>query len=228
MRTRRKKPRLRWQSSAGFTLVELLVALVLFGFLSVALFGSVRVGATAWIRATAHADESDQSIHAQDLLRRLIENTYPLYESGDHGNGHLAFDGSEGSLSFLSAAPLALGQGGRSRINFLVPHRDGRADLMLESTPELSTIRQTEKTRQPLLTGASSVTFSYFGKQPSDHAPQWHRDWIDQAELPQLVRVTVSFSASDGRDWSDFIAAPRISADVGCVLDRFTTRCEGR
>jgi general secretion pathway protein J len=228
MRTRRKKPRLRWRSSAGFTLVELLVALVLFGFLSLALFGSVRVGATAWIRATAHADESDQSIHAQDLLQHLVENAYPFYVSDDHANRHVVFDGGESGLSFLSVTPLALGRGGRSRVDLLVPHREGRVDLMLEMAPELSTIRQTEKTRQPLLTGASSVTFSYFGKLPSDHAAQWHREWIDRVELPQLIRVAVRFRTSDGREWPDLMVAPRITADVGCVLDRFTTHCEGR
>jgi len=228
MRMRRKKSRPGWRSGAGFTLVEVLVALVLFGFLSVALFGSVRVGAAAWIRATAHADESDQSIHAQDLLRYLIENAYPFYVSGDQGSRYVVFDGNETSLSFLSVTPLALGHGGRSRVDVLVSPQGDRVDLMLESKPELSTIRQTEKTRQPLLSGASLVTFSYFGQQPSEHTAQWHHDWTAQAELPRLVRITVRFSAADGRDWPDLVVAPRIAADVGCVLDRFTTRCEGR
>lgn len=228
MRRRRKKSRLERRSSAGFTLVEVLVALVLFGFLSVALFGSVRGGATAWIRATAHADESDQSVHAQDLLRHLIENAYPFYVSGDQGNRYVVFAGNETSLSFLSATPLALGQGGRSRVDLLVAHQDGRTSLMLESKLELSTIRQTEKTRQPILTGAALVAFSYFGQQPRDRTAQWHHDWTAQAELPRLVRIAVRFSTADGRDWPDLVIAPRIAADVGCVLDRFATRCEGR
>lgn len=228
MRMKRKKTRHRWRSSDGFTLVEVLVALVLFGFLSVALFGSVRSGAAAWIRTTAHADESDQSIQAQGLLRHLIENAYPFYVSGDQGNRYIVFNGSETRLSFLSVTPLALGQGGRSRVDLWVAHQDGRIDLMLESTPELSTIRQTETTRQPLVNGASSATFSYFGQQPSERTPQWHHDWAAQAQLPRLVRITVRFSAANGRDWPDLIVAPRIAADVGCVLDRFTTRCEGR
>ncbi len=228
MRRRRKKSRLEWRSSDGFTLVEVLVALVLFGFLSVALFGSVRGGATAWIRTTAHADESDQSIHAQGLLRYLIENSYPFYVSRDQGNRYVIFDGNETHLSFLSVTPLALGHGGRSRVDLLVAHQDGRIDLMLESKPELSTIRQTEKTRQPLLTGASLVAFSYFGQQPSDRTAQWHHDWTAQTELPRLVRIAVRLGTGNGRDWPDLVVAPRIVADVGCVLDRFTTRCEGR
>ena len=32
----------------------------------------------------------------------------------------------------------------------------------------------------------------------------------------------------DERDWSDLIISPRIVADVRCVLDQITTRCEGR
>jgi general secretion pathway protein J len=225
---RYKKSQLGWRSSTGFTLVEVLVALVLFSFLSVALFGSVRVGATAWTRATAHAGESDQSIQAQGYLRHLIENAYPFYVSGAQGNRYVVFDGNESHLSFLSVTPLALGRGGRSRVDLLVAHQDDHIDLMLESEPELSTIRQTEKTRQPLLRGASLVTFCYFGKLPADGTAKWHRDWTAQVELPRLVRIAVRFNASDGRDWPDVVVAPRIAADVGCVLDRFTTRCEGR
>jgi prepilin-type N-terminal cleavage/methylation domain-containing protein len=41
---------------AGFTLVELLVAIALLGILNIALFGSLRFGVSAWGRGTARAD----------------------------------------------------------------------------------------------------------------------------------------------------------------------------
>lgn len=229
MRPKRKRPRVRWRSSAGFTLVELLIALLLFSLLSVALFGSIRAGTAAWSRATLLADESDHGLHAQDLLRHLIENAYPLYLLDNANSGHVDFAGSESSLSFLSVAPMALGKGGRARINLTVePHGD-RVDLLIEAKPELAIVNdEAEKARRPLLTGASAIVFSYFGKTPADRAAAWHDDWADRAELPRLIRIETRFQANDERDWRDLVVAPRIMADVRCVLDQFTTRCKGR
>jgi general secretion pathway protein J len=229
MRPKRKRPRVRWRSSAGFTLVELLIALLLFSLLSVALFGSVRAGTAAWSRATSRADESDHSLHAQDLLRHLIENAYPLYLLDNANSGHVDFAGSASSLSFLSVAPMALGNGGRSRVNLAVERHGDGVDLLIESKPELAIVsNEAEKARKPLLTGASAVAFSYFGKTPADRSAVWRNDWANRAELPRLIRVEAHFQANDMRDWPDFIVAPRIMADVRCVLDQFTTRCKGR
>ena len=229
MRPRRRRPRVRWRSSAGFTLLEFLIALLLFSLLSVALFGSIRTGTAAWSRATSYADESDHGLHAQDLLRHLFENAYPLYVFDNANSGHVDFAGSESSLSFLSVAPMALGNGGRSRINLAVERHGDSVDLLLESRPELAIVNdEVEKARKPLLTGASAVTFSYFGKTPADRLAAWHDDWANRAELPRLIRIEAHFQANHEREWPDFIVAPRIMADVRCVLDQFTTRCKGR
>jgi general secretion pathway protein J len=229
MRPKRKWPRVRWRSNAGFTLVELLIALLLFSLLSMALFGSIRAGTAAWSRATSRADESDHDLHAQDLLRHLIENAYPLYLSDNAKSGHVDFAGSESSLSFLSDAPMALGKGGRSRINLTVEQHGDRVDLLIEAKPELAIVNdETEKARKPLLTGASLVAFAYFGKTPADQSVTWQNDWANRAELPRLVRIEARFQANDERDSLDFIVAPRIVADVRCVLDQITTRCQGR
>src|SRR5580698_2040711 len=112
MRLKCNRPHVRWRSSAGFTLVELLIALLLFSLLSVALFGSIRAGTAAWGRATSNADESDHGLHAQDLLRHLIEDAYPHFLSDNAKGGHVEFSGSESTLSFLSDAPMVLGNGG--------------------------------------------------------------------------------------------------------------------
>jgi general secretion pathway protein J len=229
MRPKRKRLRVRWRSCAGFTLVELLIALLLFSLLSVALFGSIRAGTAAWSRAMSRADESDHSLHGQDLLRHLIENAYPLYLSDNAKSGHVDFAGSDSSLSFLSDAPMALGTGGRSRINLAVERHGDTVDLLLESKPELAIANdEAEKARKPLLTGASAVAFSYFGKTPADLSVTWQHDWANRAELPRLVRIEVRFQTNDGRDSLDLIVAPRIAADVRCVLDQITTRCQGR
>jgi general secretion pathway protein J len=219
----------RWRHSAGFTLIELLIALALFSLLSLALLGSVRVGTTAWARVTSNAEENDTSLHAQDLLRHLIEDAYPLFLSDDPTRRHVDFDGDKRSLTFLTSAPMALRRGGRSRVALSVERHEDRVDLMLVSNPELAIGNNVAASaRKPLLSGASAVEFSYLGKLPSGNTAEWRDRWTSGPELPRLIRVHVQFSTNDGRDWPDLVVAPRIAADVGCVLDLLTTQCVGR
>ena len=221
-----KRIRIGWRESAGFTLVELLVALLLFSLLSLGLFASVRGGTALWTRVSSHADANDSSIHAHSLLRHLIEDAYPLFLSQDPTKRHVDFDGTKQSLTFLTSAPKALNSGGRSRVTLSVEQDQGHVALMLHADPELGI--ENDTTRKPLLTGASAVEFSYFGKARPTEPIAWHDDWTGESELPRLIRIRVQFPEKDGRDWPDLMVAPRIMVDVGCVFDQITMRCQGR
>jgi len=63
------------QTQAGFTVVELLVALTLFSLLCTLLFGNVRFGLKAWQHGLAHAERVDHSMIVQNLLRRIMERS---------------------------------------------------------------------------------------------------------------------------------------------------------
>jgi prepilin-type N-terminal cleavage/methylation domain-containing protein len=92
-------------SEAGFTLVELLVALALFSLLCTLLFGNVRFGMRAWQYGAAHAEQVDHTMVVQGVLRRLIEEAYPIFLAGDPTHPHVDFNGKQPSLEFLSSAP---------------------------------------------------------------------------------------------------------------------------
>jgi general secretion pathway protein J len=216
-------------SEAGFTVLELLVALALFSLLSLTLFESVKFGMHAWMRGTEHVEQTDQSLHVQNLLRHLIEDAYPLFLSEDPTRGHVDFDGTSSTLVFLASAPIALGAGGRSRLNLSVEHSGNHADLVLTSKRELA---WPEDRAQPimraLLGGTESIEFAYFGTTSADRPAEWHDAWRGQPVLPQLLRVQVRFAAGDLRTWPDLLIAPRIAADVACLYDALTNRCRGR
>lgn len=124
---------------------------------------------------------------------------------------------------------MALGNGGRSRIVLSAKEGQHGVDLMLVSRPELAIADEAAVT--PLLTGASTIDFSYFGSPRSGEGAQWHAQWSDATTLPRLIRVRVAFPhilANGKRDWPDLVIATRIGADVGCVLDQLTSQCRGR
>lgn len=214
---------------AGFTLMELLVAITLLSLLSLVLTSSLRFGLTAWARGADHTERVDQSLLVQDFLRRAIGDAYPYFLPTDptRGDGQVDFVGTAQSVSFLASAPIALG--GRGRVRFVISRERGteRSELVVTSAPELGDMASPPE-RKILLPNVETVELSYFGKRRSDRGAAWHDTWGAEPALPELVRLKVRLPAGDTRLWPDLVIAPRIAADVGCVHDPLTKLCRGR
>lgn len=214
---------------AGFTLIELLVSLALVALLSVLLLDGIRSGLTSWQRSARLASDIDETLTIQSFLRRLIEDTYPLYVLDDHRKGYVEFEGSAQSISFLSSTPVALGGAGRTKYHLSIEQQNGQRNLVLSHRMELSDPNSPSVTpHRTLLSNVETVTFSYFSKSGIDSEGQWIGSWAGRARLPQLVRIQVSFSQGDPRSWPELVVAPRISMDVSCVYDPLTKACRGR
>jgi general secretion pathway protein J len=214
-------------SEAGFTLVELLVALALFSMLSTLLFGNVRFGIRAWQYGAVHAEQVDHTMVVQRVLRRIIEEAYPLFLAGDPTHPHVNFNGTRTSLDFLSSAPTAAGVGPRYRFLLTADNLGGKTDLVMRAGPELAS-SEDASTQTVLLANIERLEFSYFGATSSNSTSQWRDEWLQQAAAPRLVRVRAWFPTHDGRKWPDLVVTPRISADVNCIYDTLTKRCRGR
>lgn len=213
----------------GFTLVEILVAMTMLGVLSLALFGGLRFGMRAWDRIEEHAVGMDEMRAAQKLLRRSLEQAYPLYITGDRDFPNVDFEGTSDALVFLAPAPKVLANGGYARFSIRMKNYDQGKSLIITATskpvfPGAPAYSQEET----LLGNISSVKFSYFGKaQPTD-VPRWHDRWQGQPILPQLVRIHIEFPGGDNRYWPELIVSPYIYTDTNCVFDQLTKYCQGR
>jgi len=213
---------------AGFTLVELLVGLALFSLLATLLFDNVRFGVKAWQLGSAHAEQFGHDLNAQDLLRRLIGNVYPLMLR-DGAAQHLDFGGGKETVSFLGNAPVVAGGGGRFRYKVEVERQHDRTDLVLSAAPELTSPEGPAMARRTVLfSDIDRAEFAYFGDGEAEQTLQWQDNWRQRVSMPKLMRIRVAFRASDARTWPDLLIAPRITADVGCVYDPMTRRCRGR
>jgi general secretion pathway protein J len=213
---------------AGFTLVELLVGLALFSVLATLLFDNVRFGINAWQLGSAHAEQFEHDLIAQDLLRRLIGNVYPMLVL-DGATQRLDFDGDKETVSFLGDAPVVTNGGGRFRYRVLVERQHDRTDLIMSAAPELANPQGAALARRTvLLSDIDRAEFSYFGDSEAEQALQWQDSWRQRVSMPRLMRIRVAFRSADARAWPDLLIAPRITADVGCVYDPMTRRCRGR
>ena len=216
-------------SEAGFTLVELLVALALFSLLVTVLFDNVRFGLHAWQHGSSRAENFEHGMISQDLLRRLIGNVYPMFAADGGTQPRIDFDGTKEAVRFLGSAPTVAGGGGRFRFKLFVEQQQSRTDLIMSATPELADRQDSSMTtRTLLLSDIDRAEISYFGDAMPERTVQWVDKWTQRSDMPRLVRIRVAFRPGDTRLWPELLIAPHIAADVGCVYDPGTKRCRGR
>jgi general secretion pathway protein J len=215
---------LRYHGEAGFTLIELIVAMGLLSILSVALLNALQIGLRSWTQSVEQTDQIDDSDLTLGMLRKLLADAYPHYLSTSP-RPRVDFAGTMSSLSFLAHGPAVLGRNGRWRFTLSVADAGGNSTLTLGAQPELATQNQ-DVIKRALLRNASSISFAYYGSTKRDSGPNWQNQWLDQGALPQLIRLRVQRRNTE--PFSDLIVAPRLEADVGCSYDPLTRRCQGR
>lgn len=183
----------------GFTLLEVIVALVVLGFLMVGLSQGVRFGLSAWgTQARIMAGRND--LDAVDrTLRRLVQQMDP-----GTSRDPPEIEGTSTRFLFTSRLPVAAGGG---IADMLLTTNPG-GELVLRWTPHLHAQRiapPPPPRTESLLSGVAGLEFSYW--RPARLGGGWDRDWTVRS-LPALVRIRIVFKPEEHRQWPDIVAAP--------------------
>ena len=209
------------RAESGFTLLELLVAMTLAGFLSLVLFGGLHLGRRVWEASETATANADRVREFQTDLTRALQRAYPELISVDATHARIDFAGEADRLTFLTEG--GDGSGQMSRITIA---RDPNSDVIVETiAPELSDRAQARTLTR--LRHVASLAFDYFGAAEQGKTPNWFSAWPNKFALPSLVRIRVTFSAPQAH-WPGLVVAPRIAADVSCQFDALTKTCVGR
>jgi general secretion pathway protein J len=193
--------------SAGFTLLEILVALVVLGFLMAGLSQGVRFGLQAWDVQTRKLAVGSDMDAIDRALRRLIEQADP----GEQGQ-ESPFNGGAHTLGMVTRLP-ASATGGPTPDAKVGIGVDGGHRLVLRSAPQpnaelLGAAPRGSET--VLLENVDHISFAYWKGGPKSG---WSTTWSDP-DLPGLVRISIGFRAGDRRHWPDLLATPmRVRAE---------------
>ncbi|MBP0494951.1 prepilin-type N-terminal cleavage/methylation domain-containing protein [Pararoseomonas indoligenes] len=205
---RRPPPREEPVRDRGFTLLEVLVALVVLGFLMAGLTQGTRFGLRALDRQAARAATAGDLDAVDRVLRRLVEGM-------DAGNAREPpeVEGGRAALRMvtdLGAAAAALGDGAAE---VALAAEGGRLVMRWRPARHVTpTAAAPTPRRAVLLEGVAGLQISYWGIPEGGGAPGWQGEWSGQA-LPGLVRFRLVFPAGSGRRWPDIVAAPRRERD---------------
>jgi general secretion pathway protein J len=168
----------------GFTLLELMVAMVLTALLTLVAYGSLSLSLRAVRRGQAATERLQELRVAQSILERSLCSTVP----GTLGN-HNYFLGTPGEIKVFTLVPLeahSLGGIYHWRI-YLKQDASGGVDLAVEQARNVNWYRDPEgvEVRQIILHHLASVHFAY--GRGTEEVQTWEakRD----AGLPDWVKV---------------------------------------
>ena len=209
---------------AGFTLVELLIGLVLLGFLTMLMLTGFEVTTGAWRRTDARGLAGRELQSAQDFLRDRLSQAYPAVLTDESGGHYIDFSGGPDAVEFL--APLPERFGARAFVHYRL-YFDGSALRLAWSVPGRHDADAEQPTETVVLDKLSAVAITYFGLDDPDELPHWQAEWRGHGGLPPLIRIHVDRVASATAAWPDLEIAPLVSADAECVFDASDGACRG-
>jgi len=186
---------------AGFTLLEMLVALTVLGFILVGLAQGMHFGLLAWSAETRLSAGNSDLETVDTTLRHLIEGAAPGGELDP-----APFIGTSDRLGWITALPNAAGPS---------PHRRMQAILLVDAQHRLVLRWRPYIHATPLRPSPGPTDTELLNNVARLHIAYWRPggDWLNAwnaSDLPTLVRLRIEFVHGDRRNWPDIVAATRL------------------
>ncbi|MCB1639157.1 MAG: prepilin-type N-terminal cleavage/methylation domain-containing protein [Thiothrix sp.] len=196
----------RGQSESGFTILEMMVALVLMALLFLALFSGFNTIGRSWDATEARINRTEDMRLVGEFLRSQLSQTMVVRIPGDKGPVY-AFEG--GSRYVRYAAPLQPLQhhGGIYLIELGIA--SGKQGDKLEMRyapyrPDMGWDEAFEDT-EPVLVydGLGSIRFGYYASESMDEDPYWQDSWEEKSVYPLLLRIRIE--DRERRPWPELV-----------------------
>jgi len=221
------------KQAAGFTLLELTIALLLFALMSAVLFGSLRLAGRSWDSGEAKAAQTSDMRQTEQFLREHLSAQLPQ-RLRKVVELPLLFAGARDELRYTAALPERVEEGGTYYFRLSVAKDGERSLLVLERVaPDLdgtADIDFTGADRTVLAEDIAELRVEYLGRDAGSAdavTPTWRDKWDDKQKLPLLMRIQIL--PAKARPWPLLVVAPRRAPEAGCRnWEPQQQRCLGR
>ncbi|MEM7569577.1 MAG: prepilin-type N-terminal cleavage/methylation domain-containing protein [Pseudomonadota bacterium] len=189
----------RSKAQAGFSLLELLVAVTIMGLLGSLMAAGIRFGLNAWTSGSARLENTSEHYATVALLRRQLSGAAPrvLKKQNDQGRSQAvaAFWGTRDQVTFVAVPPQILPDQRDTLVTFFVSpdHK-----LMTKLKPFTSRNLSLDETPATVLEeNVESVELRYYGRPSQQSIAGWYTTWQGYARLPELVELRIQRANAD-------------------------------
>ncbi len=202
------RPRVR-----GFTLMEVLAALVLLSLLMLAVWTGIRTAMHSVRFGQQFTARTDAVRSAQDFMRSELAQAIRQPWGLTDQRRIIVFTGDATQVQYVAPLPGYLGKlGPQLQTVKLVPDADGngyRLEVSFALLPPDGSKPRPFGKPQVLLDGIRKGNFSYRGLDKLRKPTDWTARWTDTDRTPVLVRLDLDL---DHGDWPQLVAPIRVDA----------------
>ena len=201
--------------SAGFTLVELLLAITLMSILLGLTYTGLRAATRSSERGEVLLAAGGELRAAHQFIRRQLNQMLPLPFAMTDGQEQvrIVFEGDARRIQYVAPMPGYLGAGGPQVQVIELVRGDGDNLLIQFSHALLQGFEQEHLAyRDPviLLEGVDSADFEFLGKDEEGELTGWTSNWDQMDNLPVAVRLNLEFSGELNLRWPDLVAGVKV------------------
>lgn len=178
----------------GYTLLEMMVALTLFGVISIVLVSSLGMAVRGMESGDRHAERVRHMMALQTFLREKIQTAKFVRDKDD--SKKLSFQGEADAITFVSEVPRSIVQGALAqyRIHLAYTANERELEIALEEYPKDERSRRFTFNQAVRVADIASFEITYFGAIDAREEKSWHAQWTNQNKLPTLVKIQLGLN----------------------------------
>jgi prepilin-type N-terminal cleavage/methylation domain-containing protein len=179
---------IRPRRRAGFSLLEILLAVSLLAMITSAILGGLHLGKRAW--ETGRDYESVAEVEeAANAVAALMARAFPASISRNEQEQFVAIQGRGDELRFVATSEGGASWAGLDQM--LIRLRG--SDLEISTSVFRADHWRSGPGSRPAkaLAGVRTFELSYFGSSDPETPPRWTKSWIDQRMPPRLVSARI-------------------------------------
>ncbi|MGZ5072132.1 MAG: prepilin-type N-terminal cleavage/methylation domain-containing protein [Usitatibacter sp.] len=219
------------RSHAGFTLIELVVAMALLATMMVLMYSGLTFSLRGWDAGAANGQLTADRRIGENFLRRELSELFPMRWK-DPMMVRLAFEGDTQKLRFVSSRPAGITLGGLSLVGLEVaPAKSTRgSDLVMcrampdDDAKDFGPLDAAEP--RVIIPNVDAVAFSYFGAETDFAEPRWLDKWTYDSRVPLMVRLRIH--TTDGTAIPEMVVRTNLGEEAGCLENSFQRVCRPR
>lgn len=188
---------MRRGSAAGFTLLEVMLAILLLALLLAGSYGAIRTAVHAMHSGESAIDRTNRLRVAQEFMRHQVSRIMPLPFGRDEStNTNLIFEGRRDFIRFVAPMPGYLSKGGPYVQTLAFKGGRGGRQLLFSDDMLNGFDPEAKSDNEPslLLDQIDEGHFEFRTLDENGELTDWSDEWDDPGMTPVMVRIVARMS----------------------------------
>ena len=209
---------------AGFTLIEMLLAITLLALLIAGAYGGIRTAAKAMQAGERAIDRADRLRTAQVFLRTQLSHIVPLtYERDEAESTVHVFDGNAQFMRFVAPMPGYLSRGGPYVETLELARGPNGLQLVFTDSMLNGYDASNPQTDEPvvLIDGIRGGQFQYRTLDDQGQLTDWFSQWPDPTVTPLMIRISLDMQPNVQLPWPELDVPMMLNAGAVRMQSQF-------